>query len=55
MSDSFELFGTKEEALAFIRGYEAAITLLDDCETAVSAHPELTAADEWRVDFGYHV
>ncbi len=55
MSDSFELFGTKEEALAFIRGYETAVNLIDDDHTSVSAHPILTVVGEWRVDYDYYV
>jgi len=54
MSD-FELFSTKDEALSFIRGYEAAIGLLDDGETTVSAHPTLTLTGEWQVDYGYPI
>jgi len=48
------LCGTKEEALAFVKGYEAAINLIDDDQTFV-LYPVLTAAGEWRVDFNYHV
>lgn len=54
MSDYFELFSTKEEAIAFLRGVEMAIDLIDDDHTSVTG-PELTAAGEWRVDYGYHV
>jgi hypothetical protein len=54
MGDQFELFSTKSEATEFVRGYQTAIDLIDDDHTFVTG-PELTAAGEWRVDYGYHV
>jgi hypothetical protein len=52
--DNFELFSTIEEAFAFIKGYEAAIELIDDDHTFVSgAKP--TGLGEWRVDYDYYV
>jgi hypothetical protein len=53
MSDTFELFSTKDEALAFVRGFEAAVAVIDDDHTSVTA-PEQTATGEWRVDFDYY-
>jgi hypothetical protein len=50
----FELFSTKEEARTFVRGFEAAIELIDD-DHAICQEPILTTTGEWRVDYDYHV
>ena len=53
MGDNYELFTTKDEALAFARGYETAINLIDDDHTFVS-EPTQTTDGLWQVDYGYH-
>jgi hypothetical protein len=53
MSDC-ELFSTKEEAAAFVRGFEAAAEMIDD-DHVICQEPELTTAGEWRVDYDYLV
>jgi hypothetical protein len=52
MSD-FELFRTKEEALAFVKGFETAVSLIDD-DHAIYQEPTMELTGEWRVDYGYH-
>jgi len=51
--DDYEIFGTKDEAVAFINGYETAVSLIDDDHTVISM-PELTATGDWRVNYGHH-
>lgn len=51
--DEFELFGTEIEAIAFIRGLQAAIELQGDDFLAVEPTPTRMTATEWRVNYGY--
>ena len=51
--DDFELFGTEEEALAFIRGYKTACDLIDDDHTFVG-EADPNGDGEWRVNYGHH-
>jgi hypothetical protein len=50
--DEFELFGTEIEAIAFIRGLQAAIELQGDDFLAVEPTPTRMTATEWRVNYG---
>src|SRR5271157_4948232 len=47
----FELFATRDEALAFVKGVETAIEMLDSDHLSVSAHPVVTSEGDWRVDY----
>jgi hypothetical protein len=49
----FDLFGSKEEALAFIRGMETAIQYVNmEDHLSVSAHPALLDGGDWKVVYG---
>lgn len=51
--DDFELFHTQEEAIAFVKGFEIAVELIDD-DHAVCQYPRLIGPNEWRVDFSFY-
>ena len=51
--DDFEVFGTQAEALAFAKGMQTAIDLIDD-DHAVVSEPEQIGEWEWRVGYGNH-
>ncbi len=52
--NEFELFATKEQADAFVSGFEAAVNLIDDDHATISETTQL-ATGEWRVDYGFIV
>jgi hypothetical protein len=52
--DYFDLFGTKDAALAFVQGFEAAVTLIDD-DHAFCEPPFQTVTGDWKVEYGFHV
>jgi hypothetical protein len=49
----FEAFGTQAEAIAFAKGMQAVIDLIDD-DHAFVGEPELVGDGEWRVGYGYY-
>ena len=51
--DDFEVFGTQAEALAFAKGMQTAIDMIDD-DHSVVREPEQIGEWEWRVGYGNH-
>ncbi len=52
IDDYFELFPTKDEALAFVKGFRAAVDVIDD-DHAFVGEPEQELTLEWRVNFSH--
>ena len=46
--DLFELFSTKEEGAAFVRGYQTAIDVIDDDQTFVTVREKVLKSSPLR-------
>ncbi len=52
----FEAFGTEAEAIAFVKGMQTAIDMIDDGNDDhlfVGAPEQISATGEWRVGYCY--
>lgn len=49
----FEAFGTESEAIAFAKGVQTAIDMIDDDHLFVGAPEQISATGEWRVGYCY--
>jgi len=53
MDENFETFGTEIEALAFVKGMEAAIECSDTDHVQIGRPKHNRKTGEWTVTYGY--